>query len=398
MARTAALSPVALGLLASLLLATTTWAAEPVRLGAILPLTGPIAGSGQDMLNGYRLAMEEINLAGGVLGRPVAVLFEDDRGDPSTGVAALEKLINRDRVDIILGGLSSTVSYALAAPAKRYQPLMAWIGAAARAVEDAFAGADWFFHYHPWEYHNLAATTEFMLSTGARKVAIFYEDGLFGQSGKDLATELFTQNGLQVVFSESFKTGSGEFTSLIVRARRADPDVLYWIGYDADALPLMTQLKELNWTPKLVYGAPPTWPVGFANQPVGQYVAGLTFWTPDIPDPVSRQFVESYTRRFGQRPNSYWAPLAYTNLVTVAKAIEAARTTDKQAVARELARTDYRSPLGRRLTFKPSRKIPYQGFTEWISFQWINGRQEVVYPRELATASLVYPVPPWDRR
>lgn len=372
--------------------------AEPIRLGAILPLTGPIAGSGQDMRAGYTLALEEINAAGGVLGRPVEVIFEDDRGDPATGVAAFEKLINRDRVDIILGGLSSTVTYAIAAPAKRYRPLMAWTGAAARAVEQAFEGADWFFHYHPWEYHNLAATTEFMVSTGAKRVAIFYEDGLFGQSGKDLATQQFTEKGLQVVLSESFKTGAGEFTPLLIRARAANPDILYWIGYDADAVPLMTQMRELNWTPKLVYGAPPTWPVGFAQQPVAQYVAGLTFWTPDIPDPVSRQFVEKYVARFGQRPNSYWAPLAYTNLVTVVDAIRRAGTTDKRAVAAELAKTDYRSPLGRRLTFKPSRLIPYQGFTEWVSFQWMNGKQEIVYPPELATAKLVYPVPAWNER
>lgn len=370
----------------------------PIRLGVMLPLSGPSAASGQDMRMGYILAQEEINKAGGVLGRQIELIFEDDKGDPATGVASFEKLMVRDKVGIVLGGISSTVTYALSAPAKKYKPIMAWTGAASTSVEEAFADSDWFFHYHPWEYHNLKATTDFFVSTGAKTIAVAYEDGLFGAGGRKVAVAMFMDAGLKVVFDESFKSGSGDFAPLLAKAKKTNPDIFYWIGYAGDAIPMTTQAKEQNFSPKLIYGVPPSWPEGFGSLEASNYIGGLTFWTPDIPSKESKEFVARFQKRWNQLPQSYWAPLAYTNLVTVADAIKRAGTTDKEDVIKALEQTKYASPLGRTLTFKPSRIIKHQGFTDWVSFQWIKGKQEIVYPASLATAKLVYPVPAWNER
>jgi len=369
-----------------------------IKIGAMAPMSGPGAASGQDMKEGYELALAEINGKGGILGSRVELVLEDDKNDPATAMAAFEKLMSRDKVTVVMGSVSSTVAAALAGPAKRYQPIMAWTGAASEQVEKAFAGCDWFFHYHPWEYHNLAATVQFFVYTGGKTVAIAYEDSLFGQSCKDGIIPLIEQAGLKVVAIEPFKTGAPDVTPMLTKIKAKNPDIFYWVGYGADAIPITTQAKEVNFNPKVTYGVPPTWAEGYGGLKESEYIAGLTFWTPDMPMPESREWVARYVEKFKHRPMSYWAPLAYTNLITVADAIEKAGTLEKKAVIDALAQTNYKSPLGRTLTFKPSKHIKHQGFSDWISFQWRGGKMEVVFPEDMRTKPLVYPTPEWSKR
>src|SRR3990172_3199841 len=94
------------GVLGLLLLAALAFAG-PIKIGAIIPLTGPSGPSGQAMQKGYQLALDEINRQG-VLGRKVELIVEDDRGDPPTGAAAFLKLVTRDRIDVLVGGLQSS--------------------------------------------------------------------------------------------------------------------------------------------------------------------------------------------------------------------------------------------------------------------------------------------------
>src|SRR3970282_656618 len=119
---------------------------EPIKIGAIIPLTGPSGVSGQAMQKGYQLALDEINRGQGVLGRRVEVLVEDDRGDPPTGSAAFLKLVTRDRIDVLIGGLQSSVSIAVASQARQRPILMAWTGAASPVGEALRAQAGRVLH------------------------------------------------------------------------------------------------------------------------------------------------------------------------------------------------------------------------------------------------------------
>lgn len=224
---------------------------EPIKLGVLVPLTGPAAATGQEMRNVYLLAADQVNAEGGVLGRRVEILFEDSK-DPTTAVTALEKLITRDGVQILMGEISSTVTYALAAPAKKYAPIMAWTGAASTKVEQAFADVDWFFHYHPWEYHNIQAIVSMMKALGATSAVLAHEDGLFGSSSADMIKEMFPREGLQLLASEPFKSGSADFTPLLTKLKGYGADLFIWIGYPADAIPITTQCKEVDFAPKAI--------------------------------------------------------------------------------------------------------------------------------------------------
>jgi len=110
-----------------------------------------------------------------------------------------------------------------------------------------------------------------------------------------------------------------------------------------------------------------------------------------------KKFNETFKKKYGKDPNTYWQPLGYTNVISVAEAIKAAGSEEKDKVIQALAAQNLDTPFGK-LTFKPSQKIKYQGFTQWLTTQFRNGKMEIVYPSEYKTADLVYPAPKWKDR
>ncbi|PNY82171.1 ABC transporter substrate-binding protein [Deinococcus koreensis] len=369
--------------------------AGAVKVGVLLPLSGPSSVTGQAARSGYQLALDEINQAGGVLGKPLELDFADDGSAPAKAVPEFVKLVTVDKVDFMVGGVSSAVSIALSGPAKQYGTFMAWIGAAAVPVEDAFADHKYFFHYHPWSYYNFEAILGYFkyLKTykKARNIAIAYEDGPFGSAGIDATVDAFKKAGFNVVMTEKFKTGSGNFGPLVSKAKAVNPDILYWVGYDTDALPLATEVRQQNLKLGLMYGTPPSWPVGFEKNPLSDNVAGLSLWLSSSPTRESRAFVAAYRKKFGTTTDEYFAPLAYVNLKTLAAAINRAGSVDKDKVAAELAKTNVPTPFGQ-LTFSKSLKTQYQGFKagNWLHFQYLNDARAPVFPIKFAQKPMVY--------
>ena len=369
--------------------------AGAVKVGVLLPLSGAGSVSGQAAKNGYQLALDEINKAGGVLGKPLELEFADDGSAPAKAVPEFVKLVTVEKVDFMAGGVSSATSIAISGPAKQYNTFMAWIGAAAVPVEDAFADHPYFFHYHPWSYYNFEAILGYFkyLKTykKAKNIAIAYEDGPFGSAGIDATVDAFKKAGFTVVMTEKFKTGSGNFGPLVSKAKAAKPDILYWVGYDTDALPLATEIKQQNLQLGLLYGTPPSWPVGFEKNSLSDNVAGLSLWLSTSPTKDSRAFVAAYRKKYGTITDEYFAPLAYVNLKTLAAAINRAGTTDKAKVAAEMARTNVSTPFGQ-LTFSPSLKTKYQGFKagNWLHFQYLGDARVPVFPIKFAQKPMVY--------
>jgi branched-chain amino acid transport system substrate-binding protein len=148
-------------------------------------------------------------------------------------------------------------------------------------------------------------------------------------------------------------------------------------------------MREVGWKPKLVYASPPGFPADFGKSPVAEGVTGLTLWTDQMASPASKKFLDDFRAKYNRDPNGYWAPLGYTNLATVAEALKKSNgggASNKEAFIRAMEGTDYDSPIGQKLTFKPSQYIKHQGFDTLVTFQWQNGKQEVIFPEALATA------------
>lgn len=369
--------------------AATSAAPKPaIKLGALLPLTGPSGATGLDMKDGYELAKAQINASGGVNGAPIDIIYEDDKNDPATAVASFEKLANNDKVEVMMGGLASTISAALIEPAKKAGIPMAWTGAAATAVEKGFADQPFFFHYHPWEYQNATSALAFLKSTPYKTFAVVYEDGLFGTGAADGFKTSLPAQGQTLAISEAFKTGSTDFTALLNRVKASNAEGLILVPFAGDVIPFLTQMREVGYKPKVVYASPPSFPADFGKSPVAEGVAGLTLWTEDIPAPASKKFVADFKAKYNHTPVSYWSALAYTNVVTAVDALKKSGTGNKAGWITAMEATSYASPVGPTLKFAPSQFIKHQGFTQLVSFQWQSGKQEIVFPADLSTAKL----------
>lgn len=382
-------------------LALSVAAAQGVTIGVLSPLTGGSAGTGLAQRAGFELALQEINAAGGVLGQPLRIIIEDTQANPAVGLAAFEKLMTEDDVEFIAGGFSSAVTLALIESFRTFQPIVMWIGGAVSGIgidgfdgiEELIGEEEWFFHVHPWDYHNVEAATAFVAETGVRTVALLHEDSAFGGPGSAGAQALLEAAGLTVPLREAFTStllgGTGDFRAAIAKAAATNADMLYWIGYDSDVVPLTSQIRELNFRPQHIFGAPPGWPTEFAAAPEAQCVTGLIGFMPNLPTPEAQAFTRAYVDLHGTEPDNYMAALAYANLWAYADAINAAGTTDQDAVIAALQTGTFRSPLGE-WSFQPSIIAKHQGFTTdlWLVFQYQNGVREIVWPVEKATAPL----------
>lgn len=389
-------------LVAVLLVAVMSLASAQVTIGILAPLTGGSAGTGIAQKAGFELALAEINAAGGVLGQPLQIIIEDDRADAATSVAAFEKLMTEDGVEFIGGGFASGATIALVESFKTFQPLVSWIGGAASGIgnddfdgiEELLGQEEWFFHIHPWDYQNVEATFGFLTENNVETVALLHENGAFGTpgaAGLQLGLEAI---GIDVVLREAFQStltgGTGDFRATISKVGGSEADMLYWIGYDSDAQPLTSQVRELNVTPRLIFGAPPGWPSDFGAAPEAQCVTGLIGFLPNLPFAEAAEFSTNYAAMHGVEPDNYMAALAYAQLWSFADAINAAGTTDQAAVIEQMQTLTFRSPMGP-WSFGPSIEAKHQGFGAdmWLVFQYQGGVREIVYPLSVATAPLV---------
>lgn len=389
-------------LVAVLLVAVMSLASAQVTIGILAPLTGGSAGTGIAQKAGFDLALAEINAAGGVLGQPLRIIIEDDRADAATSVAAFEKLMTEDGVEFIGGGFASGATLALVESFRTFQPIVSWIGGAASGIgnddfdgiEELLGQEDWFFHIHPWDYQNVEATFGFLAEIGVQSVAVLHENGAFGTPGAAGLEAGLEAMGIDVALREAFQStltgGTGDFRASISKVGGSGADMLYWIGYDSDAQPLTSQVRELNVTPQHIFGAPPGWPSDFGAAPEAQCVTGLIGYLPNLPNPEAVTFANAYTAMHGAAPDNYMAALAYAQLWSFADAINAAGTTDQAAVIEQLQTGTFRSPMGD-WSFGPSIEAKHQGFGAdmWLVFQYQNGVREIVYPLDRATAPLV---------
>jgi len=371
--------------------------AAPIKLGAVNPL-GDITGA--QMTKAMQLAVDEINAAGGVLGRPLELIVMDSEFDPAKGAAAIEKLATVDNVDIFIGGMSSGVHMGEIPILKKYEKVTVWAGAASHVCEDALEGANWYFHLHPWDYLQGASYVKGWADIVDKYPNIdikssfwAYEDGAFGTASYAGAAAAFSTWKVE---GESFKSaalGGGDYSAVLQHAKDANPDIFIWVGYGADALPIMEQAKEIGFAPPIFVGSPPGWPVDFGNSPLANGVMAYGMWAPGMRNisEVSKHFWDAYVAKYNEDPATYFCPLGYTNVYVVAQAIERAGTLDKDALITALEATSYESPLGETVTFTPSNVIAHQGFQGQKILQWQNGEQQVIWPFDYATADIMYP-------
>ncbi|MCC7271814.1 MAG: ABC transporter substrate-binding protein [Alphaproteobacteria bacterium] len=340
--------------LAAALAASTAAAQEPIRIGLSTPLSGTAANLGEHDKWGAELAVEEINAAGGLLGRKVVLLPQDNRCNPAESVKAAGKLINEDKVVALLGAMCSSSTLATMPIVQRERiPFVVAISTASKITEQSGAGGNvWTFKTNPTDSGLSKALLEFLArDRKMKRVAVVAEDTDYGRGGADAMRAAGKEHGIEITTADFFPQGTPDFTTLLtkLRAQRPDAIAIYALGAD-----------QINWFRQYVgFGmrVPMTGRVNneeINKQFIGQgAVNGTTSVFPydwRVDTAANKAFAEKYRAKHKVAP-FYQSFYSYEATQILADAIRRAGSTDAEAIRTALRATRYASALGATIAF-----------------------------------------------
>lgn len=315
-----------------------TGGARPIKLGHFASMTGGTANFGQSADKGVRLAMEEQNAKGGVLGRPIEVVTEDDRSQSTEARTAALKLIQQDQVVALIGEVASSNSIAAAPEAQKAQIPM--VSPASTNPEVTEKG-DYIFRVCFIDPFQGAAMARFAYENlGKRSAAILTDvKAAYSVGLARYFKETFTQLGGQVLTEEAYSAGDIEFKAQLTKIKSASPEILFVPGYYNEVGLIARQARELGVNAIMLGGdgwdSPKTIEVG------GQAIEG-SYWSnhysADDPNPVVQEFVTKFKAKYGETPDGM-AVLGYDAARIVMDAITRAGVTDGPKVRDALAVT-----------------------------------------------------------
>jgi branched-chain amino acid transport system substrate-binding protein len=369
-------------------------AEAPIGLGVVTSISGSLAMFGQAHLQGYDLALQEINDAGGVLGRPVRLVLEDDGSDPATAATAVEKLATVDQVPLILGSYSSSATLLAAAMAERHQvPL---IIPTAAADEITRQGYRWIYRINAPSAVYIETLLDFLEEVAPpSRLAIVFENTGFGTSIAEAADRQARTRGINVVAYRAYRTGAGDFRPILLEVKASRPDVVIFVSYLEDAVALMVQSQGIDFNPGIFAAAGAGF--GLPDFPLrataaAEFTVSVTQWTPDVRWPGAAEFAAEFEAKYGYLPQ-YHSAEAYAALLLAADALRRAGSLERPSVRQSLQATDLLTVFG------PIR-FDDQGQNDhpMLVTQVVDGRFITVYPPEVAVQTAVYPLPLWQER
>lgn len=327
--------------------AASASSAEPVKIGFFMSVTGRDASFGEASLRGARLAVNELNAAGGILGRPVELVVEDNRSAPGESATAAKKLISRDRVIALIGECSSARTLEAAPVAQAAGiPLITPASTSPKVTQVGDAIFRVCF-IDPFQGEVIAAFARRRLMR-SRAALLIDSTSPYSVGLADYFARTFTQLGGEIVASHKYAGAETDFRAQLTAIRATNPDALFLPGYYVAAGLVARQAKELGLTATLLGGdgfeAPQLLEIG-GEALEGTYYS--THFAIESTQEAPRGFVAAYQERHGTLPNGL-AALTYDAVRMVADAARRAGTTEKVALKQALAATrDFPGATGR---------------------------------------------------
>ena len=308
-----------------------------IKVGGVAPLSGGVAVYGVECKNGIDLAIEEINAAGGINGKTLEFICEDDEGDPAKSVNAYTKLVTNDGVEYVIGSLTSGCTIALTNLAQNQKILQIAPAATATAVTDA---GNYIFRACFIDPFQGRVGGKFAFENlSAKKAAILYDIGNDYSVGltENFESE-FTKLGGSIVSKESYATGDKDFNAQLTKIKAAKPDVVYLPDYYGTVALIAKQLRAQGIDTPIV-GAD-GWD-GLTENAGDEVLNGYysNHYAEDSESPAVQKFVGSFKAKYNKSPNSF-AALGYDSVYMLKDAILKAGTTDGEKVRAAFETTD----------------------------------------------------------
>lgn len=372
-------------------------AGEPIRIGISLPLTGDFSEPGKGIQQGYDLWAADVNAAGGILGRPVELIYRDDASDPNKAVSDYEQLISVENVDFVFGPFSSRLVIPASAVAEEEQMLfLEPAGAAAEVFEQ---GLEFLFYTAPAiadDHYNYLAEYLLALPEDERPatVAVASLDDPFAQGTAYGLRDQLEAGGMEIVADEVYPPGTTDYSTIAAGIADTDADMFIGGTQFEDTVGLVRAFEELGYEPDyMAFTTGPTLPQ--FEEAVGDARNGILSpvgWSAEATYASNPEFVASFQEMYDAEPHED-AANGYTAGQILHQAIDAVGCADNsdecQISLRDYVRDNEFVTVVGPLSFDEAGRPESAHMIQ----QWIDGRVEIVLPADsdVQTAELVAP-------
>jgi branched-chain amino acid transport system substrate-binding protein len=396
-----------------LLFAGAAWAqsGEPIKIGYGISQTGGLAPNGKSALLAQKIWEEDINAKGGLLGRPVKLIYYDDQTNPATVPGIYTKLLDVDKVDLIIGGYGTNM-LAPAMPVVVQKKKML-IGLFGLAVNSEFHYPNYFAMIPSGPAPKTAFTKGFFDTAMAQNpkpqtVAIVAADAEFSVNASEGARDNAKAAGLNIVYDKRYPPSTTDFAPIVRAIQATNPDIVVICSYPPDSVGMVKAINEIGFKPKMLGGAMVGLQASVFKTQLGPLLNGIVNYETWIPAstlqfPGSMELLEKYQARAaaeGVDPLGYYMPVwAYAYLQVLGDAIEATKSTKDDVLADYIRKTTFKTVVG---------DVKFGAKGEWaedrmllVQFQNIKGNrieefrdlstEVIIDPPQYKSGNLIYP-------
>lgn len=302
---------------------------DTVKIGVITSITGEKALVGEYAQNAINMAVDEVNAAGGVLGKQVEVVYEDDLGTDVGAVNALNKLATDDEISAIVGPYYGTMILALDGEIKKAEiPVLS----ATSLQKLGDLGNPWLFQARTHDGYVPKALVEYAVDNFGEKVSVIYGTDASGVGQMEAAVKTLEELGLEAVSLDAYNTGDKDFTAQIVKIQAAQPDAIVAFGLQVEAGLIMKQLRDMG-VEAPIFGL-----ASYASKIAidlakdaanGTYA--LTDYVPSTPRPEGQEFAKKYKELYGI-DSDFTAAVEYDKFNLIIEAVKIANSEDRTAI------------------------------------------------------------------
>ncbi|HEX7318941.1 MAG TPA: ABC transporter substrate-binding protein [bacterium] len=311
-----------------------------IKIGLVAPLTGDVKTFGESTKNGFLLAINEANAAGGINGKMIKYYILDDRNDPTEATNAGSKLINQDGVKFIVGSVSSKCSIPLSEVCQASTAVMITPTSTNPkvTVKDDGTRKDFVFRACFIDPFQGRVAAKFALENlKCKTAAVLYDVGNDYVKGlAEFYRDNFTVGGGKIIVYESYQKDDADFSALLTKVKQANPDMLYVPDYYNKVGLIAKQARQIGIKAVLMGGD--GWDSPDMIKIAGDAIDGGYFtnhYSPDDPRPEVQEWVKKYTATYGSKPDAL-ATLAYDATTLLLKAIQAANSAKPEDVRKAL--------------------------------------------------------------
>ncbi len=385
-------------------------AEDPIKIGLGMSLTGKLANNGKMSLLAMQIWEDDINGRGGLLGRPVKLVYYDDQSEPGQVPGIYSKLLDIDKVDLIVSGYASTQVAAAMPLAIERKKL--FIGLAATAINDAFHYPMYFAMVPNGPTPKPAFTHGFFKVAEAQNpkpqtIALAYADAEFGQNVCEGARENAAASGFKIVYDKNYPPATVDFSPIVRAIAARNPDLLVVCSYPLDTVGIVKAMHEVGFKPKMWGGALVGLQSSALKAQLGPLLNGIVnfeTWMPvkALETPESVDFLNKYKVRAkaaGADAFAYFPVMAYADLQVLGEAVAATKSLKDATLAAYMHRATFPTVVG---------DIKFGKEGEWLEDRMLSAQfqniksnsidefrdlktEVVLYPPKLKSGDLIYP-------